>query len=108
MHSKAWMALVEDVQEAIMDFDKYYVQFEQNYIEALIAVEKRSRSLVQEIAEMINRGLENGIIYDVSKIYVPRSSKNRGYSWKSAVPWVPDIVLIASLGSSQILIGQTS
>ena len=39
-------------------FDERYVVFEQNYIEALITVEKQSRSLVETMAELIEECAE--------------------------------------------------
>ncbi|CAD7926958.1 unnamed protein product [Amoebophrya sp. A25] len=45
---------------ALRSFDRRYVIFEKNYIEALIAVEKQSRSLVQRIAELIQQLDDSG------------------------------------------------
>lgn len=44
---------IERFRQALKVFDERYVIFEKNYIEALIAVEKQSRSLVQQVAELI-------------------------------------------------------
>eukprot|EP00391_Amoebophrya_sp_Ameob2_P012267 CAMPEP_0178996540 /NCGR_PEP_ID=MMETSP0795-20121207/8420_1 /TAXON_ID=88552 /ORGANISM="Amoebophrya sp., Strain Ameob2" /LENGTH=519 /DNA_ID=CAMNT_0020688931 /DNA_START=505 /DNA_END=2064 /DNA_ORIENTATION=+ len=52
--------IVERFRQGLKSFDKYYVIFEKNYIEALIDVEKRSRSLVQTIAELIEQLAESG------------------------------------------------
>ncbi len=51
---------IERFRQAMVTFDEKYVVFEKNYIEALIAVEKRSRSLVQQVAELISQLAESG------------------------------------------------
>jgi len=51
---------IERFRLALYSFDERYVVFEKNYIEALIAVEKQSRSLVQQVAELIMELAESG------------------------------------------------
>ena len=48
---------IRRLRNAIQDFEAAYRVFEQNYIEALIKVEKQSRSLVQTTAELIAKVL---------------------------------------------------
>lgn len=50
-------------KQAMRSFDSKYTEFEKNYIEALISVEKRSRNLVQTIAEKITRDQETEEYY---------------------------------------------
>ena len=53
-HPQLRAQLLHQLHEAILSFEEKYHSFEKKYIEALIAVEKRSRSLISSVAELIN------------------------------------------------------
>ncbi|CAD7955806.1 unnamed protein product [Amoebophrya sp. A120] len=60
VHPTTRAVAVEKFKIALRMFDTKYVIFEKNYIEALIAVEKRSRNLVETIAKQIVTLAESG------------------------------------------------
>ena len=54
---------IQRLRNAIQDFEAMYRVSEQNYIEALIKVEKQSRSLVQTTADLITKLTQKGKLF---------------------------------------------
>jgi hypothetical protein len=66
------------LKAGIKSFDEKYMTFEEDYIEALIAVEEQSRSLVENIATRIKQNREQSEKC-IKKLYKEIESMYRAY-----------------------------